>query len=206
MSTVMLSSPAVALVRKAPVAVPRPHLVTCDEFHQLAESGQFEGRHAMLIDGVIWEQGPMNPPHAISLELSVDRLRAVFGNGWRIRVQLPLILSLLIDPEPDIAVLPGNPRDVIAHPTTASLVTEISDATLAFDLGDKANLYAAGHISDYWVVDLVNRLLHVFRDPQPDPSAPHGHAYRQHSKFGPADAVAPLAAPNSPIPVADLLP
>lgn len=186
---------------------PAPRLFqwTCDEFHQMGESGRFEGRHAMLIDGVIWEQGPMNPPHAISLELVLDRLRAVFVTGWRVRVQLPLVLSLHTDPEPDIAVLPGSPRDVLAHPTTASLVVEISDSTLAFDRYDKASLYAAGGIRDYWVVDLVNRRLLVFRDPQPDPSEPNGHVYRQQLTFGPAEAIAPLDAPNSPISVADLL-
>lgn len=160
----------------------------------------------MLIDGIIWEQGPMNPPHAIALELAAELFRLVFGAGWRVRIQLPLVLSLITDPEPDIAILPGSPRDSQDHPTTASLVIEIADATLAFDLGAKASLYAAGGIADYWVVDLVHRQLHVFRDPQPDPTQPHGHAYQQHLTLGPTNAVAPLAAAGSLVTVADLLP
>jgi len=127
---------------------PRPFRWTVGEFHAMNEDGRFAGRHAMLIDGVILEQGPMNPPHAISLELATDRLRQVFGTGWRIRVQMPLVLSQHTDPEPDIAVLRGNPRDGSTHPTTAELVVEVSELTLSYDRGDKASLYAAGGIAD----------------------------------------------------------
>jgi Uma2 family endonuclease len=189
-----------------PAPVPRPVRWTCDEFHQMGEDGHLEGRHAMLIDGIVLEQGPMNPPHAIALELTTDRLRAIFAAGWRVRVQLPLVLSLVTDPEPDLAVLPGNPRDALAHPTTASLVVEIADATLDYDLGEKANLYAAGGIPDYWVVDIPNRRLHVFRDPAPNPAQVHGHEYRQRQEYGPGDSVAPLAATASSVLVGDLLP
>jgi Uma2 family endonuclease len=160
----------------------------------------------MLIDGIIWEQGPMNPPHAIALELSGERFRQVFGAGWRVRIQLPLVLSLITDPEPDIAILPGNPRDSLTHPTTASLVVEVSDATLDFDLGDKASLYAAGGIADYWVIDLVNRQLHVLRDPKPNQKALHGHSYGSAQTFAPNQSTSPLAAPSSFIAVSDLLP
>lgn len=200
MSTAVLPPPQ-------PIQIlPRPFRWTCDEFHALGESGRFEGRRAMLVNGIILERGPMNPPQAICLELVVDRLRTIFATGWRVRVQLPLQLSQVTDPHPDVAVLMGNPRDVDAHPTTARLVVEISDSTLPFDCGEKANLYAAGGVLDYWVVDLVNRRLLAFRDPQPEPAEPHGHVYRQQLAFGPGDAVAPLAAPQSPVVVAELLP
>ena len=41
----------------------------------------------MLIDGVIIEEGPMNPPHAIAGEKTEEAIRAVFGAGWRVRVR-----------------------------------------------------------------------------------------------------------------------
>jgi hypothetical protein len=110
--------------------MPSPRRFTCDEFHQLGESGVFKGRRAMLMDGNIIERGPASPPHSAALELVVDRLRSIFAGGWRVRVQMPLILSQTTDPQPDVAVLAGSPRDVLAHPTAAQLVVEMSDSTL----------------------------------------------------------------------------
>ena len=205
MSTAVLAPPPTT--SPPSVGAPRPVRWTCDEFHQMGEAGQFEGRRAMLIEGIILEQGPMNPPHAVTVNLVSDTLRAIFGVGWVVRAQLPLELDLSTDPQPDACVVTGKALDYYtSHPTTAHLVVEISDSTLAFDRGEKASLYAAGGIADYWVVDLIHRQLLVFRDPQPDASETHGHVYRQRLTFGPTEAVAPLAAPGSPIAVADLLP
>jgi Uma2 family endonuclease len=124
-----------------------------------------------------------------------------------VRNQLPLVLGLLTDPEPDLAVVPGNARDyATAHPTSALLVVEISDSTLDYDLTDKASLYASGGITDYWVVDLVNRRLVVHRIPQSDPGAAFGARYSQVAQFGPADQTSALAAPQAAVAVSDLLP
>ena len=147
----------------------------------------------------------MNPPHALAVELASDALRAVFAAGWRVRVQLPLVLGLDTDPIPDITVVPGRARDYTAsHPSTAALVVEISDTSLTVDTTVKAEDYATAGIADYWVIDLENHRLLVLRDPAP--VAAGGVAYRTHLAFGPADTVAPLAAPTAAIPVADLLP
>jgi Uma2 family endonuclease len=177
---------------------------TVADFHRVGETGVFEGRRPVLIRGVILEQGMMNPPHATGIELVADALRA-FGPGWRPRVQLPLVLGLDTDPLPDVAIVAGGPRDhASAHPTTAALVVEVSDTTLALDLTEKAELYATAGVADYWVLDLTGRRLLVFRDPAPVPDG--GAAYRTHLTLGPTDTVTPLAAPNAVVPVADLLP
>jgi Uma2 family endonuclease len=158
----------------------------------------FEGRRAMLIDGVILEQGPMNPPHAATLGLVEDAIRAAFGGGWWLRQQLPLILGQNTDPEPDLAVVPGGPRDYSAHPSTASLLIEVSDTSLAFDTNEKRLLYARAGIRDYWVVDINGRMLLVYRDPQ-------GGDFLTQLQFGPAATVAPLALPVAAVRVADLI-
>lgn len=82
--------------RPAPTG-PRPVLWTCAEFHRLGDAGAFEGRRAMLIGGVILEEGPRNPPHAVTLELVEAALRSAFGAGWRIRGQSPLVLGQDLD-------------------------------------------------------------------------------------------------------------
>lgn len=60
---------------------PRPVRWTCAEFRSFGDMGVFEGRGAMLIDGVIQVEGPMDPPHAITLGLVEEAIRAVFGTG-----------------------------------------------------------------------------------------------------------------------------
>jgi Uma2 family endonuclease len=189
-----------------PPGPPRNMLWTVDQFHYLGDLGMFEGRRAMLIDGVIVEEGPMNPPHRISLELCEGALRAVFGAGWRACNQMPLVLGQTTDPEPDLAVIAGSPRGATSHPNTAALVVEVSDTSLRYDTTVKLSLYAAGGITDYWVVDVASRQLLIFRDPQPDATQSHGHGYATHLTFGPNDTVSPLAAPNATVRVADLLP
>ena len=183
---------------RAAAVGPRPVRWTCAEFHRFGDLGVFEGRHAMLIDGVILEQGPMNPPHAITLELVDEAIRTAFGAGWWLRHQSPLLLGQDIDPEPDLAVVPGRPRDYAGHPTTAELVVEVADSSLSFDTNEKRLLYARAGSRKYWVVDISGRRLLVYRDPR-------AGDYATQQAFGPVDAVSPLAAPAVAVRVADLL-
>lgn len=192
MSTISLPSPSPA------PAGPRPMRWTCAEFHRFGDLGLFEGRRAMLIEGVILEEGPMNPPQASTLELVEETLRAAFGAGWRFRSQSPLVLGLDLDPEPDFAVIAGTARGSARHPTTVDLVVEVADSSLAFDTNDKRLLYARANIREYWVVDVNGRRLLVFGDPQ-------GGDYATQQALSAADTVAPLAAPNVLVRVADLL-
>ncbi len=192
-------------------AAPRrtpPHRWTVPEFHRLCSLGLFAGRRPVLLNGVILEQGPMDSPHGNGVERTDTVIRLAFGAGWRFRIQLPLVLSLHTDPMPDIAVIPGVLVGNLPHPTTAALVVEVSDTTFDTDMTEKAELYATAGIADYWVLDVVNRQLHVFRDPQPLPLPPDlaTTAYRTHDTFGPTDTVSPLAAPTATVRVADLLP
>jgi Uma2 family endonuclease len=180
---------------------PRNLLWTVDQFHYLGDLGMFEGHRAMLIDGVIVEEGPMNPPHRIALELSAEANRAAFGSGWRVCVRMPLVLGQFTDPEPDVAVIAGSARGATTHPTTAALVVEVADTSLHYDTTVKLALYAAGGIADYWVLDVNARQLLVFRDP-----VPASRTYGTQRTLGPTDVIDPLAAPGRTVRVADLLP
>jgi len=195
-----IAAPALPLPR------PNPHRWTVPEFHRLRALGLFNGQRPIVLNGVILEQGPMDSPHGNGVERTDAVIRAAFGNGWRFRIQLPLVLSQYTDPVPDIAVIAGALVGSPAHPTTATLVIEVSDTTLNTDLTEKAELYATAGIADYWVLDVNGRQLHVFRDPQPLPTGLGATAYRKHQIFGPTESVSPLAVPTATIRVADLLP
>jgi Uma2 family endonuclease len=179
---------------------------TVDEFHALYSLPAFEGKKLVLLAGEILEMPNPNAPHDAGLGLALAALVAAFGPGFWVRGQMALRLSQSTDPMPDLAVVPGSPRDYPQQPTTALLVVEVSDTSLAIDTGVKAQLYAAAGIADYWVVDLNNRLVIVHRDPQPDPASPSGAAYGTVTPMGPGQTVAPLAAPQAAVNVGDLLP
>src|SRR6478672_631944 len=141
---------------------------TVDEFHEIYSLPAFESKKLVLLDGEILEMPNPNAPHDAGLGLALAAVGAAFGPGFWVRGQMALRLSQATDPMPDVAVVPGSPRDYPQQPTTALLVVEVSDTSLAIDTGIKAELYAAAGIADYWVVDLNSRVLIVHRDPQPD--------------------------------------
>jgi Uma2 family endonuclease len=176
------------------------------EYYRLGDLGFFIGQKAELLDGTIMVTSPQNFPHATALDGVADLLRQLFGPAVWVRSQLPLDLGLVIEPEPDISVVLGARKEHTAHPTGALLVVEVSDSTLAYDSGNKACLYAAAGIQDYWIVNLQDDRLEVRRLPVADPSRPHGHAYTETILLSRLDTVTPLAFPTTVIPVADLLP
>lgn len=178
-------------------ATPKPKHWTCDEFHRFGDLGAFEGRRAMLIDGEILEEGPMNPPHALTIERVDAAIRKAFGSDWRYRIQLPMVLGLDTDPVPDFAVIAGSVRNASSHPTAADLVIEVADTSFDFDTDEKRHLYAQAGIPEYWVVDVNGRRLLVFRNPV-------NGDYPAPQVLVQTDAVTPLAA-SSEVRVADLL-
>ena len=186
--------------------VPAPHRWTCEEFHNIGDSGMLEGRSVILVDGEILDMPNPNPPHATATTLADYALKDLFRVGHFVRVQTGLPTTENTDPAPDLAVIAGSPRDfAMTHPRTAVLVVEVSDSSFDYDVGVKSNLYAAAGILDYWVIDVNGRQLIVFRDPIPDAAAPRGFRYDTMQVLNVGDTIIPLAAQTA-IAVADLLP
>jgi Uma2 family endonuclease len=184
-----------------------PFRWTVEQYRQLSQLGLFEDVKVMLIDGEIFTMTAPNPPHDTALGLTEDWLRSVFTTGYHVRSQKGFDVGTRHGPEPDLAVVPGSIRDYASRtPNTAVLVIEVAETSLNMDTTTKAELYATARVPEYWVIDLVNRRLLVYRDPEPLPTGLGATAYRTHHTFGPSDSVAPLAAPAATIRIADLLP
>jgi Uma2 family endonuclease len=178
--------------------------VSVVQFHEWLDSGSGGQRRAVLVNGVIFEQGPMNPPHAKCLTRSTRQLETLVGQNQILRSQLPLVLGLDSDPVPDLAIVPGSLDDYgETHPTTASLVVEISDSTLTYDLTTKLELYAEAGVPEYWVVDISHRQVHIFRNPVA--LTPGGYSYGTSFFVSESGTVTALNATNI-IRVQDLLP
>jgi Uma2 family endonuclease len=183
----------------------RPVRFSRAEYYRLAALGFFDGKRVERVRGEVVEMSPTDWAHAVACRKTGEALdRAFTGIAWVSRGDQPIALADS-DPEPDVMAVAGRFEDHTDHPTTALLVVDVADTTLARDLTTKAVLYAEAGIPEYWVLDLVNRRLHVFRDPGPLPAGP-GSAYGSRVEYGPADSVCPLAAPAAAVGVADLLP
>jgi len=92
------------------------------------------------------------------------------------------------------------------HPSRPALVVEVAESGLALDREHKGSLYARAGVADYWILNLVDRVLEVYRDPAPNASAPYGWRYRVVERLTSAATVSPLALPSVRIPVRDFLP
>ncbi len=186
---------------------PTLHLWTREDYHQMAEAGLFLDQRVQLIEGQVVEMSPIKSAHATAINFTAEILRLVLPSGMHIREQQPLALSPISEPEPDIAVISGTIREYAQqHPTTALLVIEISDSTLRFDRQVKGSLYTRSDLQDYWIVNLVDRCLEVYRTPRIDPEAMYGFRYGELVIYSPDQSVSPLVLPDKRVSVADLLP
>ena len=158
---------------------------TREEYYRMAEAGLFDGRRVELVRGEVIEMTPQKSRHATGITLAYTALSAAFGGEYNVRIQLPLILGQDSDPEPDAAIVRGTARDYVdAHPQTATLVVEVADSSLEYDRTTKCALYAESGIPEYWIVNLVDRQLEVYRKPE-------GGAYSERLVLGPSESVEP---------------
>lgn len=141
---------------------PGRYKLRVEDYALLADAGAFEGRRTELIDGDVIVMPPQFRPHGmVKLELYDEllvRLRAM-GSPLRPVVEFSLDLSETSMPDPDITVT-SEPRGLNAIPLkSVRLIVEVSDATLADDMGKKLRLYAAAGIPEYWVADVNGRVI-----------------------------------------------
>lgn len=177
------------------------------EYERLVDLGVFVGERLELLAGLLVVQEPQGSPHAAIVAQIGLVLASAFGAGWHPRLHSPLALDEDSEPEPDVAVVAGTPRDYIAaHPSMAALVVEVADSSLRLDRNLKGGLYARAGVPEYWIVNLVAGGLEVHRAPQPAAEAAYGWLYRSVEILQSPATVTPLAAPGARIPVADLLP
>jgi len=173
------------------------------QYERAIECGVFhEDERIELLDGLLVVKEPQSDPHGAAIDLVAAALRASFGPGWLVRAQIHFAAGRLSRPEPDVYVVRGSPRDYVRHaPAAPALVVEVSRSRLAFDRTQKAGVYARAGVRDYWIVNLVDRVLEVRRLPDR-----RGRTYRSIETLRAPAAIAPLAAPRARIAVADLLP
>jgi Uma2 family endonuclease len=173
-----------------------------DEYFQMCEQGLFIDKRVQLIGGEIIEMPAQGNFHLATIRRIERLLEAAFGSGFWVRMQGTLDLAPHGVPDPDIAVIEGNPDEPsLDLPTGSLLVAEISDSTLSYDRNAKASLYAASDIQEYWIVNIPDRQLEVRREPTLDASGAFGYKYKSLMILKSGEAISPLTAPEASIPI-----
>lgn len=174
------------------------------EYDRLVEQGFFERERLELLDGLLVVKEPQGSRHAATVVRIGQVLERAFGPGYHCREHAPVALDRVSEPEPDVAVVPGRAAEYFhAHPTKPVLVVEVADSSIAKDRAHKSALYARAQLAEYWVVNLVDEVVEVHRDPVRTPA---GCRYRSVRLLRRGAKLTPLAAPRTRIRVAALLP
>ncbi len=181
---------------------PRKYRFTVHDYHRMAEAGILgEDDRVELIEGEIIEMSPIGSRHAGCVNRLTRLLVRGVGNRAVIGAQNPVRVSDLSEPQPDIAVLEPRADDYAGrHPEPADvlLLIEVADTSLAADRDVKAPLYAVSGIAEYWIVDLENGAVDVFRDPTPQ-------GYRTTHRARRGETLRPLAFPELTIAVGEIV-
>jgi Uma2 family endonuclease len=168
-----------------------------DEFERIAALGIFDGQRVELLHGAIVEMSPIGPDHGDAVDRSAEKLFQALAGRARIRVQGAFAASDDSEPQPDLAVLPPGNYGA-ENPREAWLIIEVAKSSLDEDR-DKAALYAASSVEEYWILNLVDDVVEVHRDPG-------AGRYRSMQTFGRNTTLRPARFADVEFAVDDLLP
>ncbi len=206
-------SPGQVPIATPPAAVfmvDRLHRLTLAQYHAMAEAGILaEGDRVELLGGLLVSKMTKKRPHVIGTDLVQAALIRAIPAGWYVSMQNPVAIAEAdSEPEPDIQVVRGSPRDYpdgTILPGHLGLVVEVSDSSVREDQTTKKALYALASIPFFWLINLPANRVEAYADPTgPDPTPD----YRRRSDHGPDDAI-PLVLDGleiARIAVRDLLP
>ena len=133
------------------------------DYLMLSDAGAFDGYgRTELIEGEVWAMAPMYSWHAKAIvELGTELTIALRSLASPLRVFSGGSVSLTDDsvPEPDLSIGEDNDEGILPL-AKLKLAIEVSDSTVATDLGVKLRLYAGAGVPEYWVVERDARVIH----------------------------------------------
>ncbi|MGH9388179.1 MAG: Uma2 family endonuclease [Vicinamibacteria bacterium] len=175
---------------------------TVEEYYRMAETGILgPDERVELVHGVIRKMSPKTWAHVMATRAVFLELERALRGRASVYFEAPLEAAQIdSEPEPDVLVC-SNPDEWAyrSRRTKPLLVVEVADSSLDYDLGEKAGLYAEASVPEYWVVNLVGRVLEVFREPEPG-------SYRVRFSLEESARVTPSAWPELSFAVSDFLP
>ncbi|TVP55937.1 MAG: Uma2 family endonuclease [Nodularia sp. (in: Bacteria)] len=178
-------------------------LWTVEEYHRMAEAGIFgvDERVELLEGKIIWMIAK-GTAHRSAVGRTDKLLQNRLGNRAWVSIQDPIQLNERSEPEPDIAVVKVDPLDYADHHPTPSevyLIIEVANSSLKLDCETKAKAYSQAGIKDYWVLDVISRQLHIFREPTQE-------GYKDVVILAEDATISPLEFPDVQIMILEILP
>jgi Uma2 family endonuclease len=173
------------------------------EYSELAERGVFGKQRIYLYRGELIQMPPTGTLQARGITRLNTWLVRNFDPQHVVRCQLPFDAPGESMPEPDFAVVTPEQELRRPHPNAAMLIIEVSDSSVELDQ-EKAFDYAAALVPDYWIVNMRDRVVEVYREPVADAAAPVGFRYASHRIFRQGESLEPLAKSDVSIGVAAL--
>ena len=142
---------------------------TIEHYHQAIDAGLFEDSPVELLRGDLVVMTPEGEPHAYYNSETGDYLRTLLGNRAKIREAHPITLPNDSEPIPDLAIVKPLGSVYLSHhpyPDDIFWLIEFVNTTLSKDLTEKKDIYAEAGIPEYWVVNLQDQELYIFRNLQ----------------------------------------
>ena len=168
----------------------------------MAEAGIFDEDELELLEGKIICKDKIGTAHRSAVGRINYLLKNILENKAWVSIQDPIQLDDYSEPEPDIAVVKIDPLDYADHhptPDEVYLIIEVADTTFKKDCETKGKAYAAAGIVDYWVLNVINRQLHVFREASEN-------GYKSEVVLGENESISPLKFPDLRINILEMLP
>jgi Uma2 family endonuclease len=172
-----------------------------EEYQKLGEVGIFhEDDRVELLNGEIVIMAPIGLRHMNAVRRLINTMARKYGSRCLVDAQNPLVIDGESMPQPDLLLLRQD-LDEGREPTPEDvlLLVEVADSSLSYDSRDKRDAYARTGVREYWLLNLPQNQLHVFRDPD-------SHGYRSEVIIRADESVAPLAFPQETVALAEILP
>jgi Uma2 family endonuclease len=153
---------------------PHKHRLSIDDYHKIAKTGIFhEDMRIELIEGELVDMAPIGHLHVAIVNQLAKQLSRSVTDDIIVSIQNPLVLGKHNEPEPDIAVLRArqdNYRSALPSASDTLLLVEVADSSVRYDREVKIPLYARFEISEVWLLDLAQKRLEIYLQPQPNDS------------------------------------
>jgi Uma2 family endonuclease len=191
-----------------PIRIPRPlYRMSLEQYESLIATGFFTKHDDVhLINGYVVNRMAESPEHGAVCDVIRRTMEVILlaVAGWHARGQNGLkIPSQVSIPRPDLAIVRGDWRDYLnRYPESrdTALVAEVSVSSLDEDRA-MADIYAAGGVPVYWIVNVDDGQVEVYSDPGPS-------GYQSHEVLAPGHVLSVMVngVEVGEIPVSDILP
>ncbi len=180
----------------------KKHLTNLDEWKRLGEANIFPpGSRVELINGEIIDMAPIGSNHSGKINRLTQLLVRLVSNQAVVSIQNPVQLGDLSEPEPDLMLLkPNDDFYSSQHPQANDvlLLIEVADSSLKFDQNQKLRLYAMHNISEYWLLNIKDCCIEVYRQP-------HDGLYAEKNTLRSGDKITLSQLKNITINISDIL-